>query len=238
MNDLKKIILVAVIAGLTSGIVTVLGFGLVGGNQPVQTTVKEILGVQGTNFPNGLQTDYVTYPNVSNNTVGLLSNDTTRRCTIASGSDNCEIINYSSVDWIVRPRLWATGATTNTKASFFVATSTFAFAGSWWEGVATTSLAHAPISFAIATTSAPFGNLNHFGTSTQGGTLNAYQDGLFLVRNGDRAICAVTRRTHRGGTGAGGQGFYEVTTSTNFVYRGNCLFEIIATSTPDTTPER
>lgn len=235
MNDLKKIILVAAVAGLVSGIATVLGFGLVGGNQPVKETIREVLGAQGTRFPNGLQTDYVTSPNESTSILGLLSNLTTRRCQIASGSDTCELINYSGVDWIISPRLWLTGATTNTLGSLFVSTSTFALSGSWWNGTATGSLAHSPIRLSIATTSAPFGNIeNSFGTTTVGSTLNAYQDGIFVLRNGDRVTCGITKRAHR----TGDRGFFEVTTSTSFSYRGNCSFEIIATSTPDTTPER
>ena len=214
---------------------------LVGGNQPVQTIVQkggEILGAQGTNFPNGLQTDYVTYPNVSNSTVGLLSNSTIRRCEIASGSDTCDLINYSSVDWLARPRIWLTGLGTNTTSIFFVSTSTVARSGSWWNGIGTSTLPHAPIKLSISTTSAPFfQNIeNASGTTTApdsqvGGT---YPGGLFLIRKGDRAICGVTIGDRR----AGDLGFWATPTSTDFTMRGNCALEIIATSTPDTTSER
>ena len=206
---------------------------LVGGNQSVPN-VGDLLGRVGTEFENGLRTSYLQTPseNISNVTVF----STTQRCQIASASDNCEIINYSGVDWIVRPKLWLSGSATNTRASFFVATSSFAFSGSWWEGVATSSLKHAPISLAVSTTSLPFGGIDmSFGTTTnQISLVNPHPDGILIVKNGDRVICGVSRRKHI----SSDLGYFEVATSASFSYRGNCLFEIVATSTPDSTPTR
>lgn len=238
MNDLKKNIVVAIVAGLLSGIVTVLGFGLVGNNQPVQTIIEkggEIFGGVGTNFPNGLFTDYLTFPpRDADSALGLKTYATTRRCQIASGSDTCSLTNFSSVNWLIKPTIFVTGAATNTFANFFVATSTAALSGSWWNGSATSSQAHTPMSVLYSTTTAPFANFEMlFGTTSS--ALNAYPQGTFVLREGELVNCAVYVKD----LAIGERGLlYEGATSTNFTQRGNCVFDIIATSSPDTTPAR
>lgn len=241
MNAYLKLSLIGLVGGLIGGFLVVLVFG----GKSVQTIIRETgeniadLGARGTSFANGLMTDFVTFPyKNADSSFGLESNTTVRRCQIASGSDSCSLTNYSSVDWIIRPRLWLTGATTNTRAKFFVSTSTLtSLSGSWWNGVGSSSLKHAPISLGVSTTSFPFGDIpNGFGTTSAVSSVTAgtYPAGLFILRNGDSVHCGVTIGAHK----TGDVGYWEKPTSTNFVYRGNCSYEIVATSTPDSTPTR